>query len=353
MQKPRAREIGIPFDGEAGILNALTDVPGVWVGHTTLIEGEAVRTGVSAIRPRGDDAQPVFAAWYSLNGCGEMTGTTWIEESGLLHGPIMLTNTFSVGVVHHAAIDWVLRVQQIPFGLPVVAETYDGKLNDIRGNHVKPEHAWQALENAAPGPVAEGNVGGGTGMICYEFKGGIGTASRRVKTGSRTYTLGALVQANYGSREHLTIAGTPVGRELPDGLSGHLPDEVPQKNSSIIVVIGTDLPLLPHQLKRLARRAPLGLARTGAISSYSSGDIFLAFCSAGPCEVDEEGMRHLQAYDDWRMDPFFEACVQAVEEAVVNALVAAETMTGKDGVRVQAMPLGKVQEVLRKYGRLV
>jgi len=351
MHKPRARDLGIPFEGNPGPLNALTDVPGVWVGHSTLIEGEAVRTGVTAIRPRGDGVQPVFAAWYSLNGCGEMTGTTWVEESGLLHGPVMLTNTFSVGIVHQAAIDWVLRLQQIPFGLPVVAETYDGKLNDIRGSHVKPEHAWQALETAAPGPVVEGNVGGGTGMICYEFKGGIGTASRRVDTGNRAYILGTLVQANHGSRSHLVIAGVPVGRELPDGLPGHLPDEVPQKNSSIIVIIATDLPLLPHQLKRLARRVPLGLARTGAISSYSSGDIFLAFSSAGPCDVDEDGMRHLEAYDDWRLDPFFEACVQAVEEAVINAMVAAETMMGRDGVTVQALPHQQVQEILRKYGR--
>ncbi len=270
----------------------------------------------------------------------------------MLHGPVMLTNTFSVGIVHHATIDWVLRVQEIPMGMPVVAETYDGKLNDIRGSHVIPEHAWQALENAVLGPIAEGNVGGGTGMICYEFKGGIGTASRRVQAGSRAYTLGVLVQANHGSRKNLVIAGVPVGRELPDGLPGHMPDEVPQKNSSIIVVIATDLPLLPHQLKRLARRVPLGLARTGAVSEYSSGDIFLAFSSAGPCEVAEDGMRYLQAYDDWRMDPFFEACVQAVEEAVVNALVAAETMTGKDGVTVQALPHQRVQEILGTYGRL-
>jgi L-aminopeptidase/D-esterase-like protein len=355
MRKLRARELGIPFEGETGTLNALTDVPGVWVGHATIIEGEAVRTGVSAIRPRGEGKEPVFAAWYSLNGCGEMTGTTWVEESGLLHGPVMLTNTFSVGAVHQATIDWVLRVQEIPFGLPVVAETYDGKLNDIRGGHVKAEHAWEALENARAGPVAEGNVGGGTGMICYEFKGGIGTASRVVRTGkgdgARAYTLGALVQANHGSREHLTIAGVPVGRELQDGLPGIPPEGVLQKNSSIIVVIATDLPLLPHQLKRLARRVPLGLARTGAISEYSSGDIFLAFSTAGPCEVGEDGIRHVEAYDDWQMNPFFEACAQAVEEAVVNALAAAETMTGKDGVRVEALPVGRVLEIMRKYGR--
>ena len=352
--KPRARELGIPFDGNPGPFNAITDVPGVWVGHTTLI-GEAdtgpVRSGVTAIRPRGDRPDLVYAAWYSLNGCGEMTGTTWLEESGCLYGPVMLTNTFSVGTVHQATIDWVLKSYPVPFGLPVVAETYDGALNDIRGFHVKSEHAAQALENARGGPVAEGNAGGGTGMICYDFKGGSGTASRQLMVGERPYTLGVLVQANHGSRAELTIAGAPIGKEIPELMPERPPAEA-AKNSSIIVVAATDLPLLPHQLKRLCRRVPIGLARTGAVSHYSSGDIFIAFSTAEIGQEDEHGLRQVATFDDWRMNPFFEALEQAVEEAVINVLCAAETMTGKGGLTVHAMPVERVQEILRKYNRL-
>lgn len=352
--KPRARDLSIPFDGVPGPLNAITDVPGIWVGHTTLIadpETGPIRTGVTAIRPRGNQLDRVYAAWYSLNGCGEMTGTTWLEESGCLYGPVMLTNTFSIGAVHQATIDWVLRSYPVPFGLPVVAETYDGALNDIRGFHVRSEHVTHALESAQSGPVPEGNVGGGTGMICYEFKGGIGTASRQVLVGGRPYTLGVLVQANHGNRNELTIAGVPVGKEIPDLMPERPPVEQ-AKNSSIIVVVATDLPLLPHQLKRLCRRVPIGLARTGAVSHYSSGDIFIAFSTAEIGAEDENGFRQALSYDDWRLNPFFEALAQAVEEAVINVLCAAETMTGKDGLTVHAMPVERVQAVLRKYNRL-
>ncbi len=353
--KPRARELGIPFNGLSGSLNAITDVPGVAVGMTTLnFESERgpVRTGVTAVRPRGENTDPCFAAWYSLNGCGEMTGTVWLEESGLLYGPVMLTNTFSVGTVHQATIEWVLRSYPVGFGLPVVTETYDGLLNDVRGFHVHPRHVDEALETASNGPVLEGNVGGGTGMICYEFKGGTGTASRIVELSGKPYTLGALVQANHGSRHQLTIAGVPVGLEITDLVAGKPPIPELSKNSSVVVVLATDLPLLPHQLKRLARRVPIGLARTGAVSEYSSGDIFIAFSTAEYPPEDEAGFHSLQAYNDWKMNDLFEAVAEVVEEAVINVLCAAETMTGKDGVTAHALPYDRLMEVMRKYGRL-
>jgi D-aminopeptidase len=352
--KPRAREIGVPLDGTPGPLNAITDVPGVWVGYTTRIEdreNQAVRTGVTAIRPRGDQFDPCFAAWYSLNGCGEMTGTTWIEESGMLYGPVMLTNTFSVGIVHQATIDWVLRAYPVPFGLPVVTETYDGFLNDVRGFHILAEHVNHALDNAKSGPIIEGNVGGGTGMMCYEFKGGTGTASRVVSFGKRGFTLGALVQANHGSRHQLTIAGVPVGREITDLMPEKpvIPDQT--KHSSIVVVLATDLPLLPHQLKRLTRRVPMGLARTGAVSEYSSGDIFLAFSTAEQPAFNEDGFRMQEILNDWHMDNLFEAVAQVVEEAVINVLCAAQTMIGRGGLKVHEMPLERVKDLLIKYCR--
>jgi len=360
--KPRARDLGIPFDGTPGPLNAITDVHGVEVGYTTLISGSGklkvgegpVRTGVTAVLPRGKNVfgDPVFAAWYSLNGNGEMTGTTWVEESGFLEGPVMITNTHSVGVVRDAVIQY--RVQHnndaansVWWGLPVVAETYDGYLNDINGFHVKAEHAFHAIDSAAGGPVQEGNVGGGTGMICNGFKGGTGTASRKLEAKDGGYTLGVLLQCNYGQQEQLRIAGVPVGRELPPGIP-RTRDE-----GSIIVVVATDAPLLPHQLKRLARRVPLGLGRDGSYSGNGSGDIFIAFSTANPGAWDRKGVKSLSMLPNDEMDPLFLATVQCVEEAVINAMVAAETMTGINNHTVNAIPHQELQDVLRKYNRLL
>ena len=365
--KPRARDLGIPFEGTPGPLNAITDVKGVAVGHTTLISGEGklkvgvgpVRTGVTAILPRGKESSdiPAFAGWFSLNGNGEMTGTTWVEESGFLEGPVMITNTHSVGVVRDAVIAW--RIKQghpDPSGywwsLPVVAETYDGALNDINGFHVKPQHVFEALNNAQAGPVAEGNVGGGTGMICYEFKGGIGTASRKLDEKLGGYTVGVLVQCNCGRRSQLRIAGVPVGLEISENiLEAKAPDPAGD-TGSIIIVVATDAPLLPHQMKRLARRASLGLARTGSISGNGSGDIFIAFSTANP-EAGQTDLSNLKMLSNDRMGSLFEATVQATEEAIVNALVAAETMTGIDNHKVVALPHDRLRQVMKKYNRLV
>jgi D-aminopeptidase len=355
--KPRARDLGVPFDGTPGPLNAITDVKGVEVGHTTLIKGEGdlkvgtgpVRTGVTAILPRGKtSAEPVFAGWFSLNGNGEMTGTTWIEESGQLEGPVMITTTSSVGTVRDAVVKYYTRKkeQQQPWVLPVVAETYDGYLNDAHGFHVKEEHVVAALESAKGGAVAEGNVGGGTGMTCCEFKSGIGTASRKLTEKEGGYTVGVLVQANFGSRKQLRIAGVPVGEEITEGIFK------PKESGSIIITIATDAPLLPHQLKRLARRAALGLARTGSVAGNGSGDIFLAFSTANPAAAKKEGLAELTMLPNDRMNPLFDATVQATEEAIVNALVAAETMTGRDGHKVMALPHDRLKEVLKKYNRL-
>jgi D-aminopeptidase len=359
----RARDLGIPFDGNPGAWNAITDVAGVTVGHTTLIEdlaeGRAVRTGVTAILPRGRQTlmRPVFAAWFALNGNGEMTGTTWIEESGQLEGPVMLTNTHSVGTVHQATIAW--RVAQAGadatgyfWSLPVVAETWDGYLNDINGFHVKPEHVKAALDGAASGPVAEGNVGGGTGMVCYEFKGGIGTASRVVEVLGSSYTVGVLVQANYGLRDQLRIAGVPVGMYLRENRVYSEPDPDADDTGSIIVVIGTDAPLLPHQLKRIARRAALGLGRNGSIASNGSGDIFIAFSTADESLGAVDRLLSHQSVPNDEIDPLFAATVQAVEEAIVNALVAARDMTGDHGHHVTALPHDELKEVMQRYGHL-
>ena len=364
--KPRARDLGVPFEGTPGTLNSITDVKGIEVGHTTLISGEGklqvgvgpVRTGVTAILPRGkqSSADSVFAGWFSLNGNGEMTGTTWLEESGFLEGPIMITNTHSVGVVRDAVISW--RVKRGPpdasgywWSLPIVAETYDGHLNDINGFHVKPVHAVEALDGAKAGPVAEGNVGGGTGMVCYGFKGGIGTASRRLDQNAGGYTVGVLVQANFGRRNQLRIAGVPVGTEITEGTlssnDGGMRDDV----GSIIIVVATDAPLLSHQLKRLARRAALGVARTGSSSGNGSGDIFVAFSTANPEAAKPTGTIQLMMLPNDRMNPLFEATVQATEEAIVNALIAAETMTGVDGHKVIALPHERLIQVLKKYNR--
>ncbi|MBI4466474.1 MAG: P1 family peptidase [Acidobacteria bacterium] len=356
--KPRARDLGIPFDGTAGPLNAITDVRGVEVGHSTLISGEGkrqvgfgpIRTGVTAILPRGQQSssEQVFAGWFSLNGNGEMTGTTWVEESGLMEGPVMITNTHSVGTVRDAVIAWWVKHGQgnQPWSLPVVAETWDGYLNDINGFHVKPQHVFEALEGAGSGPVAEGNVGGGTGMICHEFKGGIGTASRKLDEKQGGYTVGVVVQCNYGLRHQLRIAGVPVGREISENLVWSA------ETGSIIVVVATDAPLLPQQLKRLARRASLGLARNGSISGNGSGDIFIAFSTANPGAGNSTGLVQLTMLPNDRMNPIFEATVQATEEAIINALVAADTMTGADNRTVGALPHERLRQVLRKYNRL-
>jgi D-aminopeptidase len=362
--RPRARDLGIPFDGAAGPLNAITDVKGVEVGHVTLISGEGalkvgsgpVRTGVTAILPRGKQSNDqVFAGWFSLNGNGEMTGTTWVEESGFLEGPIMITNTHSVGIARDAVIAWRVKHNQMnqPWSLPVVAETYDGYLNDINGFHVKEKHVFEALDTAKPGPVAEGNVGGGTGMICYGFKGGIGTASRRLDERAGGYTVGILVQANFGRRDQLRVAGVPVGQEITDNMLGSIETGLPREDvGSIIIVVATDAPLLPHQLKRLARRAALGLARTGTTSGNGSGDIFIAFSTANAEASKPTGIAQLTMLPNDRIGAVFEATVQATEEAIINALVAAETMTGVDNHKVTALPHDRLKQVMKKYNRL-
>ena len=365
--KPRARDLGVPFDGTPGPLNAITDVSGVTVGHTTLISGEGklqigkgpVRTGVTAILPRGKDtmSNPVFAGWWSLNGNGEMTGTTWVEESGFLEGPVMITNTHSVGVVRDAVIQWrVNHGQPDPTGywwsLPVVAETWDGWLNDINGFHVKPEDAFHAIDSAHSGPIEEGNVGGGTGMICNEFKGGIGTSSRKFDIKSANYTVGVLVQCNYGVRPNLRIAGVPVGREIPESAAYSSSSFGEVDRGSIIVVVATDAPLLAHQLKRLARRVSLGLGRNGSISGNGSGDIFVAFSTANSGAAAADHLVDLRMLPNDLIEPVFASTVQATEEAVINAMVAAETMTGIENHKVIALPHDKLREVLKKYNRL-
>ncbi len=356
-ERPRARALGIPFEGTPGALDAITDVAGVEVGQVTLVSGDGplkvgqgpVRTGVTAIHPRGRAGNdPVFAGSFTLNGNGEMTGLAWLQESGFLEGPVLITNTHSVGVVRDAVIDWQNRRGPTAqaWGLPVVAETWDGWLNDINGFHVKPQHVFEALDGARGGPVAEGAVGGGTGMVCFEWKCGTGTASRVVKTGAASSTVGVLVQANFGLRRHLTVAGVPVGRELTEGTFRD------QEAGSIIIVVATDAPLLPHQLDRLARRAALGLARTGSVAMNGSGDLFVAFSTANPGAQSAPAAVSIQALPNDLMNPLFAATVQATEEAVVNALVAGETMTGVDGHTVLGIPHDRLREVLRKYGRL-
>jgi D-aminopeptidase len=361
-RRPRARELGVPFDGLPGPLNAITDVSGVEVGHCTLISGSGrlkpgkgpVRTGVTAILPRGRrDTTPVFAGCFSLNGNGEMTGTTWVEESGLLSGPVVVTNTHSVGVVRDAVVTWMARQRKDLkdwWALPVVAETYDGLLNDINGFHVKPRHALEALQSARSGPVPEGNVGGGTGMTCHEFKGGIGTASRKLPGKDGGYTVGVLAQCNYGLRHQLRVAGVPVGQELRDDL---IFSKSHPESGSIIIVVATDAPLLPHQLKRVARRAAMGLARNGSVAGNGSGDLFIAFSTANPEAGRAEGLASLTMFPNDRMSPLFEATVQATEECIINALVAAETLVGVNGTKVVALPHDRLRDSLRRHNRLV
>ena len=363
--RPRARDLGVPFDGTPGPYNAITDVRGVEVGHTTLISGSGklevgkgpVRTGVTAIHPRGKSSNDaVFAAWFTLNGNGEMTGTTWVEDSGFLNGPVMITNTHSVGVVRDAVIAWKVKhgtpdMEGYWWSLPVVAETWDGYLNDINGFHVRPEDAFHALDSAHTGAVEEGSVGGGTGMICNEFKGGIGTSSRVLDAKSGGYTVGVLVQCNYGAREELRIAGVNVGREIPEHTVWK--DDV----GSIIVVVATDAPLIPTQLKRVARKISLGLGRDGSYSGDGSGDIFIAFSTANPAPDKQSaaanhGLRTLTMMPNDSLDPIFLATVQATEEAVVNAMVAADTMKGINDHEVIGLPHDRLRNALKKYNRL-
>jgi D-aminopeptidase len=359
----RARDLGIPFEGTPGKFNAITDVPGVEVGYATLISGEGnlkigkgpVRTGVTAILPRGHSSlnDPVYAGFFSLNGNGEMTGTAWVDESGFLEGPIIITNTHSVGVARDAVIAWRVKHGAADktgywWSLPVVAETWDGWLNDINGFHVKPEDVWHALDNAHGGQVDEGSVGGGTGMICYEFKGGNGTASRKIDISvsknapPRTFIVGVFLQANFGRRPQLVIAGVPVGKEIPG-------EAYKEESGSCIAVVATDAPLLPNQLKRLARRVSLGLARTGTISGNESGDLFIAFSTANPNVADPDQITHnVQTIPNDLMDPLFAGVVQAAEEAVVNALVDNQTMTGRDNHRVEALPHDRLRQMMKR-----
>jgi len=383
-QKPRERDLELPIGGTPGPLDAITDVAGVEVGHTTLISGAGklvvgkgpVRTGVTVIHPRGKaNPDPVFAAWFTLNGNGEMTGTTWVQESGLLEGPVAITNTHSVGVVRDAIIQWELSQKNAlqPWWLPVVAETYDGGLNDINGFHVKPEHVLAALNQAAGGVPQEGAVGGGTGMVCHGFKGGIGTASRKLSAAQGGYTVGVLVQCNYGSRRDLRIAGVPVGEEIADlaacianndplpadssrrhcsESARHDVDDAPEQGS-IIVVVATDAPLLPHQLKRLATRVSLGVGREGGFGGNSSGDIFIAFSTANArAWFNDQPVTDVKMLPNDRISPLFQATAQAAEAAITNALLAAETMTGANDLRIYAMPVDRLLAMMKKYGRL-
>ena len=370
-QKPRARDLGIPFNGTPGPLNAITDVQGVEVGYSTLISGEGknvvgkgpVRTGVTAIFPRGKAQKfsPVYANWYSLNGNGEMTGTTWVTESGFLETPLMITNTNSVGVVRDAVLKWYVdtdwyRGEDWWYTYPVVAETYDGFLNDIYGFHVKEEHVLEAIENASGGKIAEGNVGGGTGMMCLGFKGGTGTASRVITIKDSTYTLGVLVQSNFGGKRNFTLAGVPVGMELIDTLNYEFkapPSSRRQEgDGSIIVIVATDAPFLPHQLKRIAQRVPLGIGIVGGRGSNGSGDIFLAFSTANKGAFSRSETTSVETFSNDLISPFFDATTQAVEEAIINAMVAAETMVGINGNTAHALPHDLVIETLKKYNRI-
>ena len=365
-QKPRARDIGIPFDGTTGKFNAITDVRGVEVGYSTIISGEGknirgkgpVRTGVTAILPRGRNNNPVYANWHTLNGNGEMTGTTWITESGFLEGPLMITNTNSVGIVRDAVLKWYVKhkwyKEDFWYTYPVVAETYDGFLNDIYGFHVKEENAYEALDSAKSGSIKEGNVGGGTGMMCLGFKGGTGSSSRIVKIKDSTYTVGVLVQSNFGGKRNFTVAGVPVGRELRDTLNYEFkaPPSYQPGDGSIIVIVATDAPLLPHQLKRIAARVPIGIGKVGGRGENGSGDIFLAFSTANPNAFQRTDFTKVAELPNDMINPLFEATVQATEEAIINAMVAAETMVGINGNKAYALPHKLVIGVLKKYNRI-
>ena len=382
--KPRENDLKLPIGGTPGPLDAITDVAGVEVGHTTLISGGGklvvgqgpVRTGVTVVHPRGKaNADPVFAAWFTLNGNGEMTGTTWVQESGFLEGPIGITNTHSVGVVRDAIIKWEVGQKNVlqPWWLPVVAETYDGNLNDINGFHVKEEHVLRALNSAAGGLPKEGVVGGGTGMVCLGFKGGIGTASRTLSAAQGGYTVGVLVQCNFGARRDLRIAGVPVGEEITDlqpCIANNEPDapnarrprcnaagggasgiDAPEQGS-IIVIVATDAPLMPDQLKRVATRVALGVGRQGGFGGNGSGDIFVAFSTANPRSWSSDSVSSVRRLSNDRITPLFQATAQATEAAITNALLAAETTTGANDLRIFAMPVDRMLDAMRKYGRM-
>ncbi|MEZ7945935.1 MAG: P1 family peptidase [Flavobacteriaceae bacterium] len=370
-QKPRARDLGIPFVGTPGAFNAITDVQGVEVGYSTIITGKGentvgngpVRTGVTAIFPRGKAKKfsPVYANWYSLNGNGEMTGTTWVTESGFLETPIMITNTNSVGVVRDAVLKWYVDTDWYSgedwwYTYPVVAETYDGFLNDIYGFHVKEKHVLEAIENSSSGQIAEGNIGGGTGMMCLGFKGGTGTSSRVLKIKDSSYTVGAIVQSNFGAKRNLSIAGVPVGVELKDTLNsvfnGPPKSRRQEGDGSIIVIVATDVPLLPHQLKRIAQRIPLGIGIVGGRGSNGSGDIFLAFSTANEGAFNRDDIASITSMPNDLLMPVFEATVQVVEEAIINAMIAAETMEGINGNTSYAIPHEVLVETLKKYNRI-
>ncbi len=366
-QKPRARNIGIPFDGTTGKFNAITDVKGVEVGYSTVITGQGknirgkgpVRTGVTAILPRGRNNNPVYANWYTLNGNGEMTGTTWVTESGFLEGPVMITNTNSVGVVRDAVLKWYIKKgwykEDFWYTYPVVGETYDGFLNDIYGFHVKESNAYEAVDSAKSGFINEGNVGGGTGSRCLGFKGGSGTSSRVIIIKDSTYTVGVFVQSNFGRKNNLTIAGVPVGKELIDTLNNELkaaPSYRQEGDGSIIVVVATDAPLLPHQLKRIAQRVSLGIGIVGGLGTNGSGDIFIAFSTANPSAFQRNNFTNVDELPNDLMNPLFEATVQATEEAIINAMVAAETMEGINGNKSYALPHKLVVDILKKYNRI-
>jgi L-aminopeptidase/D-esterase-like protein len=355
--KPRARDLGLSFEGTPASLNSITDIEGIEVGYTTLIAGQDTRTGVTIIHPRGRrDHTPVYAGHFAFNGNGEMSGAAWIEEGGFLEGPIGITNTHSVGMVRDTIIDWQARQDAIfqKWSCPVVGETADGWLNDMNGFHVKAEHVWNALESASGGSIAEGNVGGGTGMICYEFKGGTGTSSRKLPNQLGGWRIGVLVQANFGRRFQLTISGAPVGRHLTSDApftNGENPFR--QEDGSLIVVIATDAPLLPHQLKRLAKRATIGMSRTGSLGGNGSGDIFLAFSTANHGAANPaSGIATLESLTNDHLDPLLSATAYATEEAIINALVAAETMTGRAGLTVKALPHDELKGVIKQYSRL-
>ena len=358
MMKTRARDLGIPFEGSPGKFNAITDVSGVTVGYATVIEGLSARTGVTIIHPRGSkDHTPVYAGVHSFNGNGEMTGAAWVEEGGLLEGPIGITNTHSVGIVRDTIIKWQVNHNALyqKWSCPVVAETADGWLNDMNSFHVKEYHVMSALDSARPGAIDEGNVGGGTGMICYEFKGGTGTSSRKLPEKLGGWTVGVLAQCNFGRRYQLTIAGAPVGQYLLDDApftNGENPFK--QDDGSLIVIVGTDAPLLPHQLKRLAKRATIGMARTGSMGGNGSGDIFLAFstANANAAHADEKGLSNIQTLSNDHIDPLLSATAYATEEAIINSLFAAEDMSGHNDLSIKALPYKKTQEVLKQYNRI-
>lgn len=354
--KPRARDLGIQFEGTPGSLNSITDLEGIEVGYATIVEGQNVRTGVTIIHSRGKrDHDPVYAGHFAFNGNGEVTGAAWIEEGGFLEGPIGITNTHSVGMVRDTIIDWQAKQGAIfqRWSCPVVGETADGWLNDMNGFHVKAEHVWQALESASPGMIAEGNVGGGTGMICYEFKGGTGTASRKLPDKLGGWTVGALAQANFGRRFQLTINGVPVGKHLTSDApftNGENPFR--QDDGSLIVILATNAPLLPHQLKRLAKRATIGMSRTGSLGGNGSGDIFLAFSTANHGAANPtSGVAAIEALSNEHIDPLLSASAYATEEAIINALVAAETMTGRDDLTIKALPHDELRRIMKQYGR--